>query len=98
MDPSVLGTGSCPEKIGKFGEASAYLLDLFLPDSQEEYSTLHPMLALIHYGCFHPFPLAHLPSPKSQSFVVGILVDVLLIIIVLIPILFVFLSESVTPL
>ena len=79
-------------------EHSAYLLNFFLPDSQEEYNTLYPMLALIHYGCFQPFSLAHLPSPKSQSFVVGILVDFLLIIVVLAPILFVFLSESPAPL
>ena len=93
MDPSMLGTGSCPKKIGKFGGA-LNLLTHFFPDLQEEYNTLNPMLALIHYGCFQPFSLAHSPSPKSQSFVVGILVDFLLIVVVLTPILFVFLSES----
>ena len=82
MDPSVLATSFCPRKIVKFGGA-LNLLDLFLPDSQEEYNTLHPMLALIHYGCFQPFSLVHLPSPRSQSFVVGILVDFLLIVVVL---------------
>ena len=65
MDPSILGTGSCHEKIGKFGGA-LNLLNLFLPDSLKEYSILHPMLALTHYECFHLFLLVHLPSPESQ--------------------------------
>ena len=74
-------------------EHSTYSLNLFLPDLQGEYSTLHPMLALIHYGCFQPFSLL---SPGSQSFVVGILVDFLLIVVALTPILFVFPSGSPT--
>ena len=62
-----------------------YSLNLFSPDSLEEYNILHPMLALTHYKCFQPFSLVHLPSVKSQSFVAGILVDFLLIIIVIAP-------------
>ena len=71
-------------------EHSIYSLNLFLPDSQEEYNILHPMLALTHYKRFQPFLPVHLPSPESQSFVADILVDFLLIVIVLAPILFVF--------
>ena len=56
------------------------------------------MLALICYGCFQPFSLVYLPSPGSQSFVVGILVGFPLIVIVLAPIPFVFPSESPAPL
>ena len=74
-------------------EHSACSLNLSLPDSQEEYNNLHPMLALIHYRYFQPSSLVHLPSPRSQSSVVGISVDFPSIIIVLILILFVFLSE-----
>ena len=92
MDPSVLGTGSCPKNIGKFGGA----LNLPLPDSQEEYNTLHPMLALIHYRCFQPFSLVHSPFPRFQSSVVDIPVDLLSFINVLTPILSVSLSEFLT--
>ena len=42
---------------------------------------------------FNFFSLVHLPSPEFQSFVTGILVDFLLIVIVLAPIPFVFPSE-----
>ena len=41
---------------------------------------------------FSLFSPVHLPSPESQSFVAGILFDFLLIVIVLAPIPFVFLS------
>ena len=71
-------------------EHSAYLLNLFSPDSLEEYNILHAMLALTHYKYFQPSSLVHLPSPESQSFAADILVDFLLIIIVLAIIPFVF--------
>ena len=63
------------------------------PDYPEEYNILHSMLAMTHYECCQPFSLVHLPSPESQSFAAGILVDFLLTVIVLAPIPFVFPSE-----